>query len=91
MKRVIVVGIICLLVMIISLSLLIGCGNKDWFDVQYTFNKAYVKIGENWKDLEISAWTDYEGEQIQLKLPDGTVMIISSINCILYNGELPLA
>ena len=65
-----------------------GCNKQVW-DTQYTFNNAYVKIGEEWVDLEISSWGDYEGEQLQLKLKDGTVMVVSSINCILYNGTLP--
>ena len=90
MKRAIIVGIIFFLIIIISIAILIGCGNYNFVEFEYTFTKAYVKIGEEWKDLEISAWTDYEGEQLQLRLPNGTVMVVSSINCILYNGELPL-
>ena len=31
------------------------------------------------------------GEQLQLILTDGTVMIIHSRDCILYNGTLPTA
>jgi hypothetical protein len=49
-----------------------------------------VKIGEEWKDIDITQWKNYEdGEQLQLKLPDGTVLIVHSGNCILYKGKLP--
>ena len=80
---------ITLLVVVFS-AVSCSCDNNyDFFDTNYTFTHAYVKIGEEWVDLEIKTWTDYEGEQIQLTLPDDTVMLVSSINCILYEGELP--
>lgn len=66
-----------------------GC-NKQMIDLNYSFDKAYVKIGEEWQDVEIKTWTDYEdGEQIQIKLKDGTVLLVHSANCILYKGNLP--
>lgn len=80
------------LVIVIILTLLIptGCGNKQIFDFNYEFNKAYIKIGEEWVDLEIKSWKDYEdGEQLQIILHDGTVLLTNSFNCILYTGTLP--
>lgn len=38
-----------------------GC-NKEIFDLQYAYNRAYVQIGDEWVDIPIYAWTDYEGE-----------------------------
>lgn len=46
-------------------------------------------MGDDWIDLAISKWKDYDGEQLQLILQDGTVLLVSSVNCILYNGTLP--
>lgn len=81
------VAIILTLVLMLCFT---GCGNQQIFDTNYTFKKAYVKIGEEWYDVQIKTWTDYEdGEQLQLKLHDGTVLIVHSANCILYNGTLP--
>ena len=78
------------LLAIVFFTVSCSCDNNyDFFDTHYTFTKAYVKIGEEWMDLEIKSWTDYEGEQIQLTLHDDTVMLVSSVNCILYEGELP--
>lgn len=77
--------------LMLSMMCLSSCGNYDEFDLEYRFTKAYVKIGDTWKDIEVKSWTDYEGEQLQLKLKDGTVMIVSSVNCILYEGTLPLS
>lgn len=77
------------LVILIVLLSSTGCGNKQIFDFNYTFNKAYVKIGEEWFDLELKSWKDYDGEQLQLILKDGTVILTNSMNCIIYNGTLP--
>lgn len=64
--------------------------NKQLVDLKLKFTDAYVKVGEEWINVKVSKWTDYEdGDQIQLILTDGTVMLVHSINCILYNGTLP--
>lgn len=80
---------VTIVALMFSMMCLTSCGNYDEFDVEYKFTKAYVKIGEEWQDIEVKSWTDYEGEQLQLKLKDGTVMVVSSVNCILYEGTLP--
>lgn len=80
---------ICLLVSMLCVFAMVGC-NKQMIDLNLSFDRAYVKIGDEWQDVEIKTWTDYEdGEQIQIKLKDGTVMIVHSANCILYKGNLP--
>ena len=87
MKRKIlaIATLLLIVVLVISLS---AC-NYHVFDFEYTFTNAYVKINEPWVDLEIVKWCDYDGEQLQLTLTDGTVMVVHSLNCILYNGTLP--
>ena len=75
--------------LLIPVMCLTGC-NQQVLDFNYRFDKAYVKIGDQWKDVEIKTWTDYEeGDQFQLTLKDGTVLIVHSTNLILYNGKLP--
>ena len=63
--------------------------NKQILDFNLKFDRAYVKIGDEWKDVAIKSWNDYDGEQIQITLQDDTVILTSSMNCILYKGELP--
>lgn len=78
-----------LLPLILCLMALTSC-NQQIIDFNLKFDRAYVKIGDEWKDIEVKMWTDYEdGEQIQLTLKDGTVILVHSANCILYNGNLP--
>ena len=74
--------------LMLGTAFLTGC-NKQVVDWNLVFNRAYVKVGNEWIDIEVKTWTDYDGEQLQLTLKDGTVMVVSSVNCILYNGNLP--
>lgn len=73
--------IICALVIVLSAS---GCGNKQFLDTNYTFNKAIVRMpDETVLEIEISTWKDYDGEQIQIIDKDGVVYLVSSYNCVL--------
>lgn len=60
-----------------------GCGNQQIFDLQYTFNKAIINTGAEIITVDVAKWNDYEGEQIQIITPDGTVYLTSSFNCTL--------
>ena len=72
----------------VCVTCLTGC-NQQIIDLNLKFDKALVKVGEEWVNVEVEKWNDYDGEQLQLILKDGTVMIVCSVNCILYNGDLP--
>ena len=69
--------------MALSMVGLTSC-NKDIFDTQYTFNKAIISLNGTIKVYDIVSWTDYaDGEQFQLELTDGSVIVSSSYNTIL--------
>lgn len=82
MKKIIIASIL----IISSLTLLSGC-NKQVFDFNYQFTKVHLHEAD--KCVEIEKWNDYEGEQIQVILKDGTVMLVSSNNADLINGNCP--
>lgn len=76
-------------VSIVGAASLAGC-NKQMVDLNLKFDKARINMGDEWIDVELKKWTDYEdGDQLQLTLEDGTVMVVHSMNCILYKGTLP--
>lgn len=75
-------------IIVIIMMCLTAC-NKTLIDTKYKFEKAHIRINDVWLDVNVKSWYDYDGEQIQLILTDGTVMIIHSRDCILYNGTLP--
>lgn len=82
--------IILVLMLVFSILFLTSCDREIGFvDPNNRFTNAYVKIGEDWVDVEIKAWGDYQGDQTKLTLKDGTVLVVHSVNCILYKGELP--
>lgn len=81
--------LILIILIVAIIAVIFTACNKEVFDVKFKFTNAYVKVGEDWIDVEVKTWTDYEGEQIQLTLKDGTVLVVNSMNLILYNGTLP--
>ena len=61
--------------------LLTGCGNKDMFDMNYTYDYAECYLNGEYQKYEIEKWTDYDGEQIQIKTEDGDLYLLSMNYC----------
>ena len=64
-----------------------GC-NKTVFDTNYVFDK--VHLYEAGKCYKIKEWKDYEGEQLQVKLEDDTVVLTSAQKAMLVKGNCPI-
>lgn len=79
--------IILIMLLVTSVIGISGCGNYEIFDTTYTFE--YVHLHKTNECLKIKAWTDYEGEQIQVTLDDDTVLLVSNINADLIKGNCP--
>jgi hypothetical protein len=74
------IGLILLIATL--LTLLIGCGNYDTFDTVYEYDRAIIQLANGEViEVEVASWSDYEGEQIQITTPDGTVYLTSSLRC----------
>lgn len=73
-----------ILLSIITMVSISGCGNKDILDMNYTFNKAIISL-QNGEviEVDVKSWKDYEGEQLQIESTDGTFYLTSSYNCTL--------
>lgn len=69
-------------ILAISTLLLSGC-NYQMIDLDYSYDKAICNIAGEYKEIEINKWTDYEGEQLQIKGKDGNTYLVSSFNCTL--------
>ena len=78
MKKILVI----MLAMIMMLSL-IGCGNQQLFDATYTFDYAIIEL-PNGEIVEgkVESWNDYEGEQLQIKI-DGVTYLTHSENVVM--------
>lgn len=79
--------IMCGVIVAAAVFSMSGCGNKTLFDTNYTFDKAIIYHNGYEQVVDIDKWDDYEGEQIQLKLTDGSIILVSSYNCILVNTK----
>lgn len=72
-----------LLVSIMVLSMIFclsGCGNKQMFDLTYTFDTAIVSLPDgSVVKGNVQSWTDFEdGDQIQVVVDDKTYLVHSS-------------
>ena len=73
----------------VAATALTGC-NKTIIDVKYQFNKAFIFDNENHSVciVDVSAWKDYDGEQLQLVLADGTYILTSTFDTkLLYVND----
>lgn len=80
MKKKSIIGMI-----LTSMLLFTGCGNKQIFDTQWTFTKAKIYFGGEIIEIEIDKWVDYDDTTIQLIDKNGKVYLTDIKNVILMN------
>lgn len=76
---------IVLVVMLVAMCLgLCACGNKDMWDIVYTYDRAIVALADGSVVTgRVQNWTDYEdGDQIQVKI-DGKTYLVHAMNVTL--------
>ena len=67
---------------------LVGCGNLDMLDTNFTYHYAITKWPDGTvKKIEIKQWADYEGEQIQIISTDGNIYLLSMNNTVLVRDS----
>lgn len=59
--------------------------NYDIIDTNYNFNKVIIMKDDTCTILPITEWTDYEGEQFQIKIKDGPTVVTAAYDTILIN------
>lgn len=72
--------IVALVLAVVCVLSMTACGNKQFLDTTYTFDKAIISLpnGEV-VEGEVKSWKDYEdGDQIQVKIGDTTYLVHSS-------------
>ena len=63
-----------------------GFFNKQIIDFDYGFNHGIISNDNSATSFSFSSWKDYEGEQLQVGLPNGDTMLTSSIYLDMLNG-----
>ena len=64
--------------------------NGTLIDLQYGYSNAILSNSNSSTALKVKQWCDYEGEQLQLKLPSGDVILTSSVLLDLVNSGTDL-
>lgn len=86
MKKTIIITLLLLLVFIIA-AVLAACGNKSVVTpVDYNIAIVFMKNGA--RTYEIESWAEAGSNRLQLNLKDGGTMLVDSVNCILYKGDI---
>lgn len=76
----VMLGLTALLVVTLS-----SC-NKQIVDTTYTFNKAIIRLQDNSiVSGEIDSWKDYDGDQLQIRMKDGTTYLVHANNATLIH------
>ena len=70
-----------LLILSLGVILLTGC-NKQILDLDYEYNKVKCNYDGDKFELNIDKWTDYDGEQLQVK-SNGKTYLLSGNKCYL--------
>ena len=63
-----------------------GFFNKTIIDLKYGFNNGVISNDNSASSIQMRKWCDYEGEQLQIVLPNGDTMLTSSIFLDMLNG-----
>ena len=87
LKRLFVTIIISICTGLILSIICFKLGNKQLIDLQNTYNKCIIFIGDEKIELKVKSWKDYEGEQIQIIDDKGTVYLVSMDNAILIKEK----
>ena len=78
--------ILAVLILVVLMVALTGCGNRDMFDTNYTYEEAVLSMADGTIVRgKVENWRDYEdGEQIQVKI-DGVTYLVNSVNITLIH------
>lgn len=65
--------------------LVVGCGNQQLLDTQYTYNKAIIGFPDgSVKEVEVKKWNDYDDDtSIQIISEEGEVYLTDLKNVVL--------
>lgn len=77
MKKKLILGLL------LTSTLLVGCGNRQVFDASWKFDKAIILIGDERIEVEIDSWKDYDDTTVQIKAKDGKVYLTDIKNVLM--------
>lgn len=81
--------LILLAMLVAAIIILSSCGNRQiGFDTAQSFNKAYVRLGNEWKEVNVKSWRDFDnGDEVQIVTEDGIIYLSHYCNMVLVSGK----
>lgn len=79
MNKTVLEMILLIIIGIVMIFSLTGC-NYQMIDLDYDYDEIICNYDGNKFELEIDKWTDYEGEQLQVK-SNGKTYLLSANKC----------
>lgn len=77
-----------LIILAAAMFILSACGNRQMIDTTYSFNKAYIKIGSDWKLVDVKGWRDFDnGDEIQIQDTSGTTYLTHYSNVVMVKDQ----
>ena len=61
--------------------------NYNFVDLKFNFNKVIIFKDKKAVILPVSEWKDYEGEQLQIKIVDGPIILTAAYDSILLDDS----
>lgn len=77
---------VLLVILILMATLCLAGCNKEVFDFHYDYDKIVCNYNGDKFELDIDKWTDYDGEQLQVK-SNGKTYLLSANNCYMIRGK----
>lgn len=79
--------VVALVALLIAMTVMLSaCGNYQYFDTQFSFNRAQIKLQDGTVvSGAVEKWRDYEdGDQVQVTI-DGITYLVHIANCTLID------
>lgn len=79
--------IILVVILAAAVFILSACGNRQMIDTTYSFNKAYIKLGDEWKVVSVKGWRDFDdGDEIQVQDSEGNTYLTHYNNVVMVKN-----
>ena len=72
-------------VLLPSLLLFVGCGNRQILDTKWDFRKAIIVIGDREIEVDVQSWKDYTDTSIQITDTNGKTYLTNLKNVVLMD------
>ena len=79
---------VCSMLLVFVSLFCVGCGNMDFWDMNFILHYAVVKEGENYYIHKVESWSDSDSESVTIRCSCcGNYIWTSANSTVLYESE----